>query len=100
MIQFLQMDMRAPTHKGVKWSVSADVEALAWDPHTSHSFVVSLSNHVPLSACFVGQISRCVAKSLNILNQDGEFDSSNWWNNTSTSNFLAGKFGRWDSMWS
>lgn len=38
------MDMRAPTHKGIKWPVSADVECLAWDPHTAHSFVVSLED--------------------------------------------------------
>jgi hypothetical protein len=29
-----------PTHSGYKWLVTADVESLAWDPHTEHSFVV------------------------------------------------------------
>ncbi|OEL38821.1 putative WD repeat-containing protein C17D11.16 [Dichanthelium oligosanthes] len=28
----------------IRWSVEADVEALAWDPHNEHSFVVSLEN--------------------------------------------------------
>ncbi|KAH7430339.1 hypothetical protein KP509_09G094400 [Ceratopteris richardii] len=37
-------DMRAPAHDGVRWPVSADVESLAWDPHTSHYFVVSLED--------------------------------------------------------
>lgn len=37
-------DGRVPTHSGFKWSVSADVESLAWDPHTEHSFVVSLED--------------------------------------------------------
>jgi len=32
-----------PTHSGYKWSVTADVESLAWDPHTEHSFVVCYS---------------------------------------------------------
>lgn len=27
-----------------KWSVEADVESLAWDPHNEHSFMVSLEN--------------------------------------------------------
>ena len=26
---------------GYKWLVTADVESLAWDSHTEHSFVVS-----------------------------------------------------------
>lgn len=37
-------DGRVPTHAGFKWSVTADVESLAWDPHTNHSFVVSLED--------------------------------------------------------
>ncbi|KAK4280602.1 hypothetical protein QN277_012208 [Acacia crassicarpa] len=31
-----------PSHSGFEWSVPADVESLAWDPHAEHSFVVSL----------------------------------------------------------
>lgn len=38
----LQKDMRNPSHSGYRWSVAADVESLAWDPHTGHSFVVSV----------------------------------------------------------
>ncbi|PRQ47519.1 putative transcription factor WD40-like family [Rosa chinensis] len=37
-------DGRVPTHSGYKWTVTADVESLAWDPHTEHSFVVSLED--------------------------------------------------------
>ncbi|KAK8716329.1 hypothetical protein V6N13_043644 [Hibiscus sabdariffa] len=37
-------DGRVPTHSGFKWSVSAEVECLAWDPHTEYSFVVSLED--------------------------------------------------------
>ncbi|KAJ7961483.1 Transducin/WD40 repeat-like superfamily protein [Quillaja saponaria] len=37
-------DGRIPEHSGYKWSVTADVESLAWDPHTEHSFVVSLED--------------------------------------------------------
>ncbi|KAL8136462.1 hypothetical protein V2J09_002463 [Rumex salicifolius] len=37
-------DGRKPSHSGYKWSVDADVECLAWDPHTEHSYVVSLEN--------------------------------------------------------
>ncbi|GAV65283.1 WD40 domain-containing protein [Cephalotus follicularis] len=37
-------DGRLPSHPGFKWSVTADVESLAWDPHTEHSFVVSLED--------------------------------------------------------
>ncbi|RXH80957.1 hypothetical protein DVH24_004871 [Malus domestica] len=33
-------DGRVPSHSGYKWTVTADVESLAWDPHTEHSFVV------------------------------------------------------------
>ena len=29
-----------PTHSGYKWTVTADVESLAWDPHSENSFVV------------------------------------------------------------
>ncbi|XP_061345157.1 uncharacterized WD repeat-containing protein C17D11.16-like isoform X2 [Gastrolobium bilobum] len=39
-------DGRMPSHSGFKWSVTADVESLAWDPHTEHSFVVSLEDGV------------------------------------------------------
>ncbi|XP_057975162.1 uncharacterized WD repeat-containing protein C17D11.16-like [Malania oleifera] len=31
-------------HTGFKWSVTADFESLAWDPHVEHSFVVSLGD--------------------------------------------------------
>lgn len=37
-------DGRKPSHSGFKFSVGADVESLAWDPHSEHSFVVSLEN--------------------------------------------------------
>ncbi|KAL6968317.1 hypothetical protein U1Q18_034121 [Sarracenia purpurea var. burkii] len=37
-------DGNTPSHIGYKWSVSADVESLAWDPHNEHSFVVSLED--------------------------------------------------------
>ncbi|KAL5580304.1 hypothetical protein UlMin_012746 [Ulmus minor] len=37
-------DGRIPTHSGYRWTVNADVESLAWDPHTEHSFVVSLED--------------------------------------------------------
>ncbi|XP_057461568.1 uncharacterized protein LOC130751868 [Actinidia eriantha] len=37
-------DGRIPSHTGFKWSVSADVESVAWDPHSEHSFVVSLED--------------------------------------------------------
>ncbi|KAI4342717.1 hypothetical protein MLD38_027307 [Melastoma candidum] len=37
-------DGRMPTHSGYKWSVTCDVESLAWDPHSEHSFVVSLDD--------------------------------------------------------
>ncbi|GMP80804.1 hypothetical protein CsSME_00035777 [Camellia sinensis var. sinensis] len=37
-------DGRVPSHTRFKWSVSADVETVAWDPHTEHSFVVSLED--------------------------------------------------------
>ncbi|XP_028805554.1 uncharacterized WD repeat-containing protein C17D11.16-like [Neltuma alba] len=39
-------DVRMPSHSGFKWSVPADVESLAWDPHAEHSFVVSLDNGI------------------------------------------------------
>ncbi|KAL9356972.1 hypothetical protein Peur_050225 [Populus x canadensis] len=38
------MDGRAPSDPGFKWSVTADVESLAWDPHDKHLFVVSLED--------------------------------------------------------
>ncbi|KAJ7950367.1 periodic tryptophan protein 1-like [Quillaja saponaria] len=37
-------DGRKLEHSGYKWSVTADVESLPWDPHTEHSFVVSLED--------------------------------------------------------
>ncbi|KAL9269543.1 putative WD repeat-containing protein, partial [Drosera capensis] len=37
-------DVRKPSHSGYKWSIPADVESLAWDPHTESSFIVSLEN--------------------------------------------------------
>ncbi|XP_044470716.1 periodic tryptophan protein 1 homolog [Mangifera indica] len=37
-------DARISTHSGFKWTVTSDVESLAWDPHTEHSFVVSLED--------------------------------------------------------
>ncbi|KAF5206782.1 Periodic tryptophan protein 1-like protein, partial [Thalictrum thalictroides] len=38
------MDMRYPSHTGIKSAVTADVESLAWDPHDQYSFVVSLED--------------------------------------------------------
>lgn len=38
------MDGRNPSHSGLYWSVPADVESLAWDPHNEHSFAASLKN--------------------------------------------------------
>ncbi|XP_020101868.1 uncharacterized WD repeat-containing protein C17D11.16-like [Ananas comosus] len=40
------MDMRSGERAHDKWSVMADVESLAWDPHNEHSFVVSLENGI------------------------------------------------------
>ncbi|KAJ0240784.1 WD40 repeat-containing protein [Hirschfeldia incana] len=37
-------DGRDPSHSGLKWSTKAKVESLAWDPHSEHSFVVSLND--------------------------------------------------------
>ncbi|KAF8101072.1 hypothetical protein N665_0210s0008 [Sinapis alba] len=37
-------DGRDPSHSGMKWSTNAKVESLAWDPHSEHSFVVSLED--------------------------------------------------------
>lgn len=31
-----------PSHSGYKWLVASDVECLAWDPHSEHSFVVCI----------------------------------------------------------
>ncbi|CAI5987764.1 unnamed protein product [Closterium sp. NIES-64] len=36
-----QTDVRSPDATVLRWGVSADVEALAWDPHDSTRFVVS-----------------------------------------------------------
>ncbi|KAG1342839.1 putative WD repeat-containing protein C17D11.16 [Cocos nucifera] len=40
----IMMDMSSSEHARNKWSVAADVESLAWDPHNEHLFVVSLEN--------------------------------------------------------
>ncbi|KAK3155657.1 hypothetical protein QOZ80_2BG0205990 [Eleusine coracana subsp. coracana] len=37
-------DMKDGGQSYHKWSVDADVESLAWDPHNDHMFVVSLEN--------------------------------------------------------
>lgn len=37
----LQNDMKDGGQSCHKWSVEADVESLAWNPHNEHSFVVS-----------------------------------------------------------
>ncbi|KAG8054137.1 hypothetical protein GUJ93_ZPchr0001g30387 [Zizania palustris] len=37
-------DMKDGAQNCHKWTVEADVESLAWDPHNEHSFVVSLEN--------------------------------------------------------
>ncbi|KAL6613906.1 hypothetical protein ACP70R_036176 [Stipagrostis hirtigluma subsp. patula] len=37
-------DMKDGGQSCHKWSVEADVESLAWDPHNEHAFVVSLEN--------------------------------------------------------
>ncbi|KAF3321397.1 Periodic tryptophan protein 1 [Carex littledalei] len=37
------MDMKSSNESG-RWSVDADVESIAWDPHNEHAFVVSLEN--------------------------------------------------------
>ncbi|CAH2061101.1 unnamed protein product [Thlaspi arvense] len=37
-------DGRDPSHSGLKWCTKAKVENLAWDPHSEHSFVVSLKD--------------------------------------------------------
>ncbi|KAI6668499.1 hypothetical protein NL676_013486 [Syzygium grande] len=41
-------DGRIPSHSGYRWSVMADVESLAWDPHSEHSFVVCPLKTAPL----------------------------------------------------
>ncbi|KAL2635253.1 hypothetical protein R1flu_006732 [Riccia fluitans] len=38
------VDGRAPDQNAIWWGVGADVESLAWDPHTEHIFVVSLED--------------------------------------------------------
>ncbi|KAL3339022.1 hypothetical protein AABB24_027904 [Solanum stoloniferum] len=38
-------DGRKPSHSGFKFSVGADVESLAWDPHSEHSFVLGERYH-------------------------------------------------------
>jgi len=56
-ISALQKDCRIPTHSGYIWSVVADVESLAWDPHNKHSFVVSdLPFYLKLSCCWCFQL--------------------------------------------
>lgn len=37
----VQTDLRQPEQKPVAFTIGADVEALAWDPHDPHSFAVS-----------------------------------------------------------
>ncbi|KAL0790998.1 hypothetical protein Bca101_007244 [Brassica carinata] len=39
-------DGSKPSHSGFKRSVMSKVESLAWDPHSEHSFVVSLKNGI------------------------------------------------------
>ncbi|KAL6499675.1 hypothetical protein OROGR_027585 [Orobanche gracilis] len=39
-------DWRIPSRSVYKWSVTADVECLAWDPHNEHFFVVSLEDGI------------------------------------------------------
>jgi len=41
----MQMDCRNIESPSNRWSVTADVESLAWDPHNEHSFVVSFELH-------------------------------------------------------
>jgi hypothetical protein len=36
----MQMDIKLSEESG-RWSVDADVESIAWDPHNEHAFVVS-----------------------------------------------------------
>ncbi|CAI8591582.1 unnamed protein product [Vicia faba] len=36
--------IRNPSHSGCTWSVGADVESLAWDPHVENLFAVSLED--------------------------------------------------------
>ncbi|BBN05570.1 periodic tryptophan protein 1 [Marchantia polymorpha subsp. ruderalis] len=38
------VDGRAPDQNAIWWGVGSDVESLAWDPHTEHTFVVSLED--------------------------------------------------------
>jgi periodic tryptophan protein 1 len=38
---FLQVDVRSPTAAALVWGVSADVEALAWNPDSPTCFLVS-----------------------------------------------------------
>ncbi|XP_073004233.1 uncharacterized WD repeat-containing protein C17D11.16-like [Typha latifolia] len=40
----VMMDMKSSQQACHKWSVTAEVESLAWDPFSEHSFVVSLEN--------------------------------------------------------
>ncbi|KAH6780208.1 hypothetical protein C2S52_011445 [Perilla frutescens var. hirtella] len=39
-------DVTTEKYSGIRLLVAADVESLAWDPHTEHSFVASLENGV------------------------------------------------------
>ena len=50
----MQMDCRNIESPSNRWSVTADVESLAWDPHNEHSFVVSFELH-----CFGFSLSLC-----------------------------------------
>jgi hypothetical protein len=38
---FLQVDVRSPTAAALVWGVSADVEALSWNPGSPTCFLVS-----------------------------------------------------------
>ena len=38
---YAQKDVKNCVPDCIRWSVEADVETLAWDPHNEHSFVVS-----------------------------------------------------------
>lgn len=44
----LQKDVRNPSHAGCTWSVGADVESLAWDPHAENLFAVRYDYFCPL----------------------------------------------------
>lgn len=41
----LPKDVRTPSHSGYKWSVTAGVESLAWDPHTERTLLWCVKFH-------------------------------------------------------